>query len=268
MVLYRSPECWGYAELEQTWKYKRPKFWCQQEGLITMVVCCKFKKKRISSTSDFIHIFSQNVHSRRSEADNPRGQIFDVNRTLLSLRSFATSLEQYPNLKSDSVHFFHDFIQPLGNEILMSTGTSCHFGHLLQVSKTSLWSLILYKNFHGFYMYIAPMQGQTAPRGQNFYINRNFFSLHSFVASLKKDLIKVWFYTFFFFHDLIYVYCPGAGVGADSPQVTKFWCQKKGLITLPICCRFQKNLFEVWFDTIYFHDLIHVYSPGQGADSP
>ena len=22
LVLYRSPECWGYAELEQTWKYK------------------------------------------------------------------------------------------------------------------------------------------------------------------------------------------------------------------------------------------------------
>ena len=23
LVLYRSPECWGYAELEQTWKYNR-----------------------------------------------------------------------------------------------------------------------------------------------------------------------------------------------------------------------------------------------------
>ena len=34
-----------------------PKFLCQQEGLIAMVICCKFKKK-ISSTSDFIHIFS------------------------------------------------------------------------------------------------------------------------------------------------------------------------------------------------------------------
>ena len=34
----------------------RPKFLCQQEGLITMVICCKLK--RISLTSDFIHIFS------------------------------------------------------------------------------------------------------------------------------------------------------------------------------------------------------------------
>ena len=34
-----------------------PKFWLQKEGLITMVICCNLKKK-ISSTSDFIHIFS------------------------------------------------------------------------------------------------------------------------------------------------------------------------------------------------------------------
>ena len=32
-----------------------PKSRCQQKGLITSVICCKFK---ISSTSDFIHIFS------------------------------------------------------------------------------------------------------------------------------------------------------------------------------------------------------------------
>ena len=43
-------------------------------------------------------------------------------------------------LKSDFIHFFHDFIHvyspgagtdnPFGDEILMSTGTSCHFDHL------------------------------------------------------------------------------------------------------------------------------------------
>ena len=35
-----------------------------------------------------------NVYSHRSGADNPRGQNFDVNRNLLSLRSFATSLKK------------------------------------------------------------------------------------------------------------------------------------------------------------------------------
>ena len=50
------------------------------------------------------------VYSPRSGADNPRGQNFDVNRNLLSLCSFATSLKKI-SLKSDFIHFFfHDFI--------------------------------------------------------------------------------------------------------------------------------------------------------------
>ena len=66
-------------------------------------------------------------------------------------------------------------------------------------------------------MYIAPGQGQTAPRGQNFDVNRKALSLYSFVASfkeisLKSDLIQS------FFHDLIHVYSPRT----YSPQGTKF----------------------------------------------
>ena len=67
-------------------------------------------------------------------------------------------------------------------------------------------------------MYIAPGQGQKAPRGQNFDANIKALSLYPFVAnfkiSLKSDFIH------FFFHDLIHVYSPGAG--AYSPQGTKF----------------------------------------------
>ena len=69
------------------------------------------------------------------------------------------------------------------------------------------------------YMYIAPGKGQTAYRGQSFDVNRNVLSLHSFVASLKKSVLKSDF-IYFFFHDLIHVYSPGEG--ADRPQVTKF----------------------------------------------
>ena len=36
-------------------------------------------------------------------------------------------------------------------------------------------------------MYIAPGQGQTAPRGQNFDVNRKAFSLYPFVASNSKE---------------------------------------------------------------------------------
>ena len=93
------------------------------------------------------------------------------------------------------------------------------------------------------YMYIAPGQRQTAPRGQNFDVNRNVLSLHSFVKSFKKCLWSLILY------NLIHVYSPGAG--SESPQGTKFWCQQEGLITLPICCKFQRNLFEVWFYTFF-----------------
>ena len=59
--------------------------------------------------------------------------------------------------------------QSPGDKVLMSTEMSCHFIHLLQVSKK---------------------------------------------MSLRSDFIH------FFFHDLIHVYSPGAG--ADSLQGTKF----------------------------------------------
>ena len=72
----------------------------------------------------------------------------------------------------------------------MSTETSCHFGHLLQVPKKSIWSLILYNFFMILYMYIAPGQGLTTLWGQNFDVNRNILSFRSFVARLKKISLK------------------------------------------------------------------------------
>ena len=52
------------------------------------------------------------------------------------------------------------------------------------------------------------------------------------------------------------IYSPGAG--AYNPLWTKFWCHQKGLVTLPICCRFKKNIFEVWFYT-YFCLFLYMY---------
>ena len=66
-------------------------------------------------------------------------------------------------------------------------------------------------------MYIAVGQGPTTPKGQNFDVNRNLLSLRSFAISFKAISLKSGLYTFF--HDLIHVYSPGAG--ADNPLVTK-----------------------------------------------
>ena len=75
-----------------------------------------------------------------------------------------------------------------GDKILMSTETSCHFRHLLQVSKNLFKSDFIQFFFIILYMYIASGQGLTTPWGQNFDVSMNILSLRSFVASLKKSL--------------------------------------------------------------------------------
>ena len=35
-----------------------------------------------------------------------------------------------------------------------------------------------------------------------------------------------------------------------------------------ICCKFQKKCLRSLILNIFFHDLIHVYNPGAGADTP
>ena len=47
------------------------------------------------------------------------------------------------------------------------------------------------------YMSIAPEQGQTAPRGQHFDVNRKALSLYPFVASFQEISLKSDFIHFF-----------------------------------------------------------------------
>ena len=47
-------------------------------------------------------------------------------------------------------------------------------------------------------MYVAPGQGQIAPRGQNFDVNRKAISHNPFVASFKEISLKSDFIQFFF----------------------------------------------------------------------
>ena len=68
-----------------------------------------------------------------------------------------------------------------------------------------------------------------------------------------------------YFNAFIHVYSTRAG--ADNPLGTKFWWQQKGLLSLPIYCKFQNDLFEIRFYT-HFNDFIHVYSLGQGQKTP
>ena len=65
------------------------------------------------------------------------------------------------------------------------------------------------------FMYIAPGQEQSAPRGQNFDVNRNILSLWSFATSFKNNLFEVYFIAFF--HNFMYI-APGQGQTAHRGQ--------------------------------------------------
>ena len=71
--------------------------------------------------------------------------------------------------------------------MLMSTERPYHFTHLLQVSKKSLWSLILYSFSHDLIHVYSPGAGGIQPPGTSFDVNRHFWSLRSSVASFKSE---------------------------------------------------------------------------------
>ena len=207
-----------------------PKVWCQQEGLITMVICCKFEKNLFNLwlyTHLFISSHIINVYSRRSGTDNPRGQTFDVSRT------------------------------------------SCHFVHLLQVSINlfEVWFFFFFFFFFFFHDFIhvySPGAGADNPLGTKFDVNRNILFLSVIYCKFPKTLFEVWFYTFLF-RDFIHVSIPKTG--ADSPQGQSFDVNRNNLSLYSFVASFKKC---VWSLILYnfFHDLIHVYSPRALADNP
>ena len=104
--------------------------------------------------------------------------------------------------------------QTPGDNILMSTETSCHFCQFaMSFKKISLKSWFYTIFFHDF----SPGAELTTPWGWNFDINSNILSLPSFVASLKKNVFEVWFYTIFFI--ILYMYI---GLGQ---RLTTSWGQ-------------------------------------------
>ena len=182
----------------------------------------------------------------------PRGQNFDVNRNLLSLRSFATRFKNI-YLKSDFTHIFHFVYSPgAGADNPLGTKFWCEQEHLVTSVicykfQKNLFEVWFYRFFFFFFFLhvYSPGQKLTAPRGQSFDVNKNVSSLYSFVASLKKNLIL-----YNTLNALIHVCSPIKAAAANN-QGTKFWCQQKCLDTSFIFCMFQKNVFEVWFYTFF-----------------
>ena len=129
------------------------------------------------------------------------------------------------------------------------------WSYVASLKKISLKSDFI-QFFSWFYTYIYSLgQGQTAPKGQSFDVNRNVWSLHSFVACFKKMSFKFDFIKFF--HDLIHVYSPGAGT--VSPQGQNFDVNRKALSLYPFVASFKEislksdfiQLFS-WFNTCIY----------------
>ena len=123
-----------------------------------------------------------------------------------------------------------------GDKSLMSTETSCHFGHLLQVSKKSFWSLSLYNFFMILYIYIAPRL--TTPWGRNF-MSTGTSSLWSFVVSFKKISLKSDFIQFF---SMILCMCIAPGQGQTAPRGQSFDVNRNVLSLLSFVASFKKSL--------------------------
>ena len=120
------------------------KFWCQQEHLVTSVICCKFQKNLFEVwfyTNVFMILYMYIALGQGQTA--PRGQILmSTERPYHFTHLFQVSKKSLSglilyNLFHDLIHVYSPRaggIQPPRDKVLMSTETSCHFDHLLLVS--------------------------------------------------------------------------------------------------------------------------------------
>ena len=79
---------------------------------------------------------------------------------------------------------------PRGRNVYVNKNILSLWSFVASCKKIPLKSDFMQFFFMILYMYIAPGQGQTAPRGQSFNVNRNVLSFHLFDASFKKMPLK------------------------------------------------------------------------------
>ena len=139
---------------------------------------------------------------------------------------------------------------PGGDKILMSTERPYHYTHLLQISKKSLWSLILYNCVHDLIHVYIGAQGQITPKWIiRFDPNSNLFELLclcSLPASLTKTQSKVteksWRHHFF--------HRWRAGNSKMTSQIRSKFKPVHGFMPVLISCKFD----EVWIHSNWRKD--------------
>ena len=103
--------------------------------------------------------------------------------------------------------------------------------------------------FNDFIHVYSPGARAENPLGMNFLCQQKaLITLSHFDHSLQVSNKSLWILILYtVFNVFPHVYSPGAGT--DNHLWTKSWCLQKSLVTLPIYCKFRRNIFEVWFYT-------------------
>ena len=155
------------------------KFWCQQEHIVTSVICCKFKTNLFevwfyTFFHDLIHVYSP-----RAGADSPQGTKFWCQQKGLIALPIWCKFQRNLFEVWFYTFFFHDFTHvyspgagadnPLGTkfwcqqEHIVTSIICCKF-------KTNLFEIWFYTIFFMIsYMYIAPGRGAYSPQGTDFW---------------------------------------------------------------------------------------------------
>ena len=191
-----------------------------------------------------------------------QGQTTPGDKILMSTEPLVTSVICYKfkkiSLKSDFIKknsWSYTCIQPrgrgwqpLGDEILMSPGTSCQFGHLLQVLK----KISLRSDFIPFFSYFIHVyscrSGADNPKRQNFDVNRNLLSLCSVATNLKKISLRSDFIPFFSY--FIHVY--SCRSGTDNPRRQNFDVNRNLLSLCSVATNFKKISLKSDFIQFFF----------------
>ena len=221
--------------------------WCQQKALMTLPICCRFKK--IALKSDFIYIFfmfHHYVYSPRQGQTIHWRQNVDDNRKALSLCPYVASFKMISS-KSD----LYTFLMILYMFIAPGQGQKTPWGQTFDVNRKPLslrpfvasfkqnpFKFWFYTHFLMFFnMYIAPGQQQTTLCGQNpMSTEKPSHFAHLLQVSKKISLKSDFIHNFSCFYTWLFVYSHGAG--ADNHLRSEFLYKHKPFVTLVICCKF------------------------------
>ena len=145
--------------------------------------------------------------------------------------------------------------EPIRAKILMSTGRTHHYGHLLQVWKESLQPLTLYTSFHDLINLYSCRSGQTTP-GDKILISTETSSHFSHLLQVSKNLFEAWFYTIFLM--ILYMFI-ALGKGLTTPWGRNFDVNRKACHFCHLLQVSKKSLWSLILYNFFFFMILYMY---------